>query len=84
MQDFGDDGVSENDSDDEHAVSSEECTSESEAEDENEEEWTGNAETKSDATEDEEIDVQASVEALKKLVPFNLDEFEKVLSLVKS
>lgn len=78
--DFGDDGVSENDSDDEHAVSSEECTSESEAEDENEEEWTGNAETKSDATEDEEIDVQASVEALKKLVPFNLDEFEKRVS----
>lgn len=78
--DFGDDGVSENDSDDEHAVSSEECTSESEAEDENEEEWTSNAETKSDATEDEEIDVQASAEALKKLVPFNLDEFEKRVS----
>ncbi|KAL2938953.1 Protein MSP1 [Bienertia sinuspersici] len=78
--DFGDDGVSENDSDDENAVTSEECSSESEAEDENEEEWTSNAETKSDATEDEEIDVQASAEALKKLVPFNLDEFEKRVS----
>lgn len=80
VQDFGEDGVSENESDDEQAVSSEECSSASEAEDENEEE-----ETKSDATEDEESDVQATAEeALKKLVPFNLDEFEKVLSLVKS
>lgn len=77
VQDFGEDGVSENESDDEQAVSSEECSSASEAEDENEEE-----ETKSDATEDEESDVQATAEeALKKLVPFNLDEFEKVLSL---
>ncbi|KNA10905.1 hypothetical protein SOVF_140000 isoform A [Spinacia oleracea] len=74
--DFGEDGVSENESDDEQAVSSEECSSASEAEDENEEE-----ETKSDATEDEESDVQATAEeALKKLVPFNLDEFEKRVS----
>uniref|UniRef100_A0A803LRX4 AAA+ ATPase domain-containing protein n=1 Tax=Chenopodium quinoa TaxID=63459 RepID=A0A803LRX4_CHEQI len=78
--DFGDDGVSENDSDDEHAVSSEECTSGSEGEDENEEEWANNAEAKSDASEDDEADVQASAEALKKLVPFNLDEFEKRVS----
>ena len=79
LQDFGEDCSSEAESDDEHAVSSEECASESEAEDDNEEEWTSNAESRSDATEDEEIDVQASAEALKKLVPFNLDEFEKVL-----
>ncbi|XP_021750633.1 uncharacterized protein LOC110716325 isoform X1 [Chenopodium quinoa] len=78
--DFGDDGVSENESDDEHAVSSEECTSGSEGEDENEDEWANNAEAKSDATEDDEADVQASAEALKKLVPFNLDEFEKRVS----
>uniref|UniRef100_A0A7C9EDC7 Uncharacterized protein n=1 Tax=Opuntia streptacantha TaxID=393608 RepID=A0A7C9EDC7_OPUST len=77
--DFGEDCSSEAESDDEHAVSSEECASESEAEDDNEEEWTSNAESRSDATEDEEIDVQASAEAHKKLVPFNLDEFEKVL-----
>lgn len=78
--DFGDDCSSEAESDDEHAASSEECASESEAEDENEEEWASNAESRSDATDDEEVDVQASAEALKKLVPFNLDEFEKRVS----
>lgn len=76
--DFGEDCSSEAESDDEHAASSEECASESE--DDNEEEWTSNAESRSDATEDEEIDVQASAEALKKLVPFNLDELEKRVS----
>lgn len=76
--DFGEDCSSEAESDDEHVASSEECASESE--DDNEEEWTSNAESRSDGTEDEEIDVQASAEALKKLVPFNLDEFEKRVS----
>ena len=84
MQDFGDDGVSENDSDDEHEDSGEEeGTSKSEDEDENEE-WASNVDTKSDASEDEETDVQSTAEALMKLIPFNLEEFEKVLSVSKS
>ncbi|CAO2812763.1 unnamed protein product [Amaranthus hypochondriacus] len=79
--DFGDDGVSENDSDDEHEDSGEEeGTSKSEDEDENEEEWASNVDTKSDATEDEESDVQSTAEALMKLIPFNLEEFEKRVS----
>ncbi|KAH9625851.1 hypothetical protein KSS87_008855 [Heliosperma pusillum] len=78
--DFGEDGVSENESDDEHAVSSEECTSESEAEDDTQEEPTNNAETRSDATEDEETDGQTPEEVLESLVPFNSDLFEKRVS----
>lgn len=84
MQDLGDDGMSENDSDDEHVVSSEEYTSESDTEDENDEEGASNAETKSDAIEDEEIDLQASAEVLEKLIPFSLKDFENVMSFVKS
>lgn len=38
----------------------EEGTSKSKDEDENEEEWTSNADTKLDATEDEETDVQST------------------------
>ena len=74
----------ENDSDDEHVVSSDEYTSESDAEGENDEEGASNAETKSDATEDEEIDLHASAEVLEKLIPFSLEDFEKVMSFVKS
>ncbi|CAO2814047.1 unnamed protein product [Amaranthus hypochondriacus] len=78
--DLGDDGMSENDSDDEHVVSSEEYTSESDTEDENDEEGASNAETKSDAIEDEEIDLQASAEVLEKLIPFSLKDFENRVS----
>lgn len=77
-QDFGEDCSSESESD---VESGEECTSDSEMEDandaSNEEEWTSSAETKSEASE-EDVDVEASVEALEKLIPFNLDDFEKV------
>ncbi|KAK9274576.1 hypothetical protein L1049_021825 [Liquidambar formosana] len=80
--DFGEDCSSECESDD--AESGEECTSESEVEDENdasnEEEWTSSTEAKSECSDDEEIDVQASAEALKKLVPYNLEDFEKRVS----
>lgn len=79
MQDFGED-QSESESDDDNAESGEECTSESEAEDENvagnEEEWTSSGEAKSEHSGDD--DVQATIEALKKLVPYSLEEFEKV------
>ncbi|KAK9691414.1 hypothetical protein RND81_09G195400 [Saponaria officinalis] len=73
--DFGEDDLSDNESDDEHAVSSEECSSESEADNE---ESTSNAETRSDATEDEETDGPTPEEVLENLVPFNRDLFEKV------
>ncbi|XP_074273858.1 uncharacterized protein LOC141597328 isoform X2 [Silene latifolia] len=79
--DFGEDGVSENESDDEHAVSSEECSSESEDEDDTQEDPTNNAETRSDATEDEEIDGKTPEEILESLIPFNSDLFEKRISL---
>ncbi|XP_060191388.1 uncharacterized protein LOC132621225 isoform X3 [Lycium barbarum] len=78
--DFGEDCSSESESD---AESGEECTSDSEMEDandaSNEEEWTSSAETKSEASE-EDVDVEASVEALEKLIPFNLEDFEKRVS----
>lgn len=78
--DFGEDCSSESESD---VESGEECTSDSEMEEandaSNEEEWTSSAETKSEASE-EEVDVEASVEALEKLIPFNLEDFEKRVS----
>ncbi|PHU25135.1 hypothetical protein BC332_03467 [Capsicum chinense] len=77
--DFGEDCSSESESD---VESGEECTSDSEIEDandaSNEEEWTS-AETKSEASE-EDVDVEASVEALEKLIPFSLEDFEKSVS----
>lgn len=79
--DFGEDCSSE--SDDDHAESAEDCASGSEIEDENEgsnEEWNSSAEAKSDCSDDE-VDVQATAEAaLKKLVPFNLEEFAQRVS----
>ena len=80
MQDFGDDCSSDCESDDN--LEMEECTSESEVEDENDagnEEWTSSNEAKTDCSDDDEADLEATaVEALKKLVPYNLEEFEKV------
>lgn len=80
MQDFGEDCSEE--LDDESALSGEDCSSESEIEDENEvsneEEWTSSGEARTDGS-DEEVDVQATAEAaLKKLIPYNLEEFERV------
>lgn len=79
-QDFGDDC----ESDDDDAESGEECTSESEVEDENdvsnEEEWTSSGEASADGSDNDEVDAQATAEAaLKKLIPDNIEEFEKVL-----
>ncbi|KAL8267195.1 hypothetical protein R6Q59_004539 [Mikania micrantha] len=73
--DFGEDN-SENESDEEHGESGEEVTSESEIEDEasNEEEWTSSGDSRSD---DEDAEARAA-EALKKLVPGNLEDFAKL------
>ncbi|XP_044493531.1 uncharacterized protein LOC123216929 isoform X2 [Mangifera indica] len=78
--DFGD-GYS---SDEDNVESSEDCTSESEVEDENnasnEDDWTGNNEAKSDCS-DNDVDVEATAEkALKKLIPYNLEDFEKTFA----
>ncbi|KAL7001520.1 hypothetical protein U1Q18_002672 [Sarracenia purpurea var. burkii] len=81
--DFGEDCSSESESDDDNLESGEDCTSESEVEDENdgsnEEEWTSSGEARSECSDDE-VDVQVSAEALKKLVPYNLEDFEKRVS----
>ncbi|PIA47903.1 hypothetical protein AQUCO_01400478v1 [Aquilegia coerulea] len=68
----------ENESESENAESGEECTSESEVEDENDasnEEWSG-SEVKSDS----EDDAPSAAEALKKLVPYSLEDFAKRVS----
>lgn len=82
VQVFGEDCNSESESDEDNAESGEDCTSESEIEDENDatndDEWTSSAEARSETSDDDEVDVQASAEALKKLVPYNLEDFEKV------
>ncbi|KAI7724692.1 hypothetical protein M8C21_004569, partial [Ambrosia artemisiifolia] len=71
--DFGEDN-SENESD-------EEVTSESEVEDEasNEEEWTSSGDSRSD---DEDVEARAE-KALKKLVPGNLEDFAKNITVVE-
>ncbi|XP_022147527.1 uncharacterized protein LOC111016414 isoform X2 [Momordica charantia] len=79
--DFGDECSSECESDDENAESGEDCASDSEDENENSaanEEWTSSGESKSDCSESDEVDVEATAEAaLKKLIPYNVEEFEK-------
>lgn len=75
FQDFGEDCSSESESD-------EDCVSDSENEDandvSNDEDYTSSGETNGS---DNEIDLQASAEALKKLIPCDLEEFEKVTLL---
>ncbi|XP_073006818.1 uncharacterized protein [Typha latifolia] len=74
--DYGEECSSECESDEENAGSDEECTSESEIEDENDannEEWTSSNEAKSSESDDDAV--QASAQALKKLVPCSLEEF---------
>ncbi|KAK9130046.1 hypothetical protein Sjap_010533 [Stephania japonica] len=82
--DFSEECTSESESDDENAETGEECTSDSEVDDENENnasneaDWGSSGEVKS-ASEDE-AELQASAEALKKLVPYGFEELEKRLS----
>lgn len=73
--DFGEDCISESESE-----SGEECSDsdvELENDASNEEDWTSSGEARSDSTEDEEVDIHVSEEALKKLIPYNLEEFQK-------
>lgn len=74
--DFGEDCTSENESE-----SEEECDSDSDAEVENEasneEDYTSSGETRSDCTDEDVVDINVSEEALKKLIPYNLEEFQK-------
>ncbi|KAG8388590.1 hypothetical protein BUALT_Bualt02G0141400 [Buddleja alternifolia] len=72
--DFDEDCTSEDESE-----SEEECTSESEAEDENDTTQESSSEAKTDGSDDE-VDIKASAEALKKLTPDKVEEFEKSVS----
>nr|KYP68389.1 Fidgetin-like protein 1 [Cajanus cajan] len=89
--DIDDDLSSDYDSDEDNAESGEEGSLESENEVDNdasnEEEWASSTEAKSDASDNE--DAIASAEAhlkkvkaavLRKLVPYNVEEFEKIVS----
>ncbi|RDY10350.1 Msp1, partial [Mucuna pruriens] len=89
--DIDDDLSSDYESDDDNAESGEEGSLESDNEDDNdasnEEEWASSTEAKSDASDNE--DAVASAEAhlkkvkaavLRKLVPYNVEEFEKIVS----
>ncbi|ESW03643.1 hypothetical protein PHAVU_011G030700 [Phaseolus vulgaris] len=89
--DIDDDLSSDYESDDDNAESGEEGSLESENEDDNEasneEEWASSTEAKSDASDNE--DAVASAEAhlkkvkaavLRKLVPYNVEEFEKIVA----
>ncbi|KAI3694069.1 hypothetical protein L1987_77028 [Smallanthus sonchifolius] len=76
---FGEDN-SENESDEEHGESGEEIASESEVDDDasNDEELSSSGDSRSD---DEDAEARA-VEALKKLVPGNLDDIAKNIAVV--
>lgn len=74
--DFSD--SSEYESDDDDAESEEESEVEDENDAAHEEEWTSSGEASADGSDNDEVDVQATAEAaLKKLIPYNLEEFEK-------
>lgn len=81
--DFGDDCSSESESDEDNLESVVDGTSESDIEDENdasnEEDWTSSNETRTDCSDEDEVQATAEA-ALKKLVPYNLEEFEKRVS----
>ncbi|KAK8981719.1 hypothetical protein V6N11_028126 [Hibiscus sabdariffa] len=79
--DFGDDCSSESESDEDNLESAVDDTSESDIEDENdasnEEDWTSSNET--NCSDVDEVQEKAEA-ALKKLVPYSLEEFEKRIS----
>ncbi|XP_058768480.1 uncharacterized protein LOC131642227 isoform X1 [Vicia villosa] len=88
--DIDDDQSSDYESDDDNAESGDEggleCENEDDNDASNEEEWTSSAEAKSDASDNE--DALASAEAalkkvkaaVQKLIPYNVDEFEKMVT----
>ncbi|KAK8521143.1 hypothetical protein V6N12_005054 [Hibiscus sabdariffa] len=79
--DFGDDCSSESESDEDNLESAVDDTSESDIEDENdasnEEDWSSSNET--NCSDVDEVQEKAEA-ALKKLVPYSLEEFEKRIS----
>ncbi|OIW05626.1 hypothetical protein TanjilG_23412 [Lupinus angustifolius] len=86
-----DDDSSDYESDDDNADSGEEGSIESESEDDNdasnEEEWASSTEVKSDASDNEDALAHAEAAlkkvkaAVQKLVPYNIEEFEKIASV---
>ncbi|CAL0304306.1 unnamed protein product [Lupinus luteus] len=87
-----DDGLSDYESDDDNADSGEEGSIESENEDDNdasnEEEWASSTEVKSDASDNDDALAHAEAAlkkvkaAVQKLVPYNVEDFEKIASVV--
>lgn len=83
--DFGEEGVSEAETDDENETgeTGEECSSESEVDDENdvsnEEDWAS-SEAKEDASDEDDKDPKSAATALRNLVPYGLEDFEKRVS----
>ena len=86
IQDFGEEGVSEVETDDENEIgeTGEECSSESEVDDENdvsnEEDWAS-SEAKEDANDEDDNDPKSAATALRNLVPYGLEDFEKVMQM---
>ncbi|CAL0334216.1 unnamed protein product [Lupinus luteus] len=86
-----DDDSSDYESDDDNADSGEEGSIESESEDDNdasnEEEWASSTEVKSDVSDNEDALAHAEAAlkkvkaAVQKLVPYNIEEFEKIASV---
>ncbi|KAE9616430.1 putative microtubule-severing ATPase [Lupinus albus] len=86
-----DDDLSDYESDDDNADSGEEGSIESENEDDNdasnEEEWASSTEVKSDASDNDDAIAHAEAAlkkvkaAVQKLVPYNIEEFEKIASV---
>jgi len=83
--DFGEEGVSEAETDDENETgeTGEECSSESEVDDENdasnEEDWAS-SEAKEDASDQDDNDPKSVATALRNLAPYGLEDFEKRVS----
>lgn len=83
--DFGEEGASEAETDDENETgeTGEECSSESEVDDENdasnEEDWAS-SEAKEDGSDVDDNDPKSVATALRKLAPYGLEDFEKRVS----
>uniref|UniRef100_A0A1D1ZG64 ATPase family AAA domain-containing protein 1 n=1 Tax=Anthurium amnicola TaxID=1678845 RepID=A0A1D1ZG64_9ARAE len=81
--DYGQECASEDETDDENVESGEESV-ESEVDDDNEAsnegELTSSNEANSDDSDEEDVHVQASPEAIKNLIPFSLEEFAQRVS----
>ena len=79
IQDFGEEGVSEAETDDENETgeTGEECSSESES---NEEDWAS-SEAKEDVSDEDDNDPKSAATTLRNLVPYGLEDFEKMMQM---